>query len=258
MTNSSNFIFKDLPKNKIDLYNDNGYLSLGKTLTDNGLQLVLDDAMREWRKEKGEFREDNSWLQNSLLVNIHRRSDIIRDFYYRGPILHVARQIIGPNIKGATSQLTFKMRGNTKSFGWHQDNGYGELDPYNTITSLTALEKVDEDNGCLRLIPESHKRGQLPIPKRDRENLEQIELDMDDKDAIPLPMEPGETVIFNCWMLHYSRGNFSKERDRRILFLRYADADAVEVYNNGKPRLGKLLSGKTRFREVEKFESEFL
>lgn len=36
-------------------------------------------------------------------------------------------------------------------------------------------------------------------------------------------------------MLHRSGGNTS-QRDRRVLFLRYADADAVEVYNDRKPR----------------------
>jgi hypothetical protein len=55
-------------------------------------------------------------------------------------------------------------------------------------------------------------------------------------------------------MPHKSLGNTS-DRDRRLLFLRYADADAVEVYNNRKPRLGKLVRGKTRFREVEAFEA---
>ena len=69
-------------------------------------------------------------------------------------------------------------------------------------------------------------------------------------------MKAGETLLFHCWTLHQSRGNFSKDRDRRILFMRYADADAVEVYNDRKPRLGKLIRGKTKFSEVATFESD--
>lgn len=38
----------------------------------------------------------------------------------------------------------------------------------------------------------------------------------------------------------------------------YADADAVEVYNNRRPRLGPLLRGATRFPEVASYESNFL
>ena len=68
-------------------------------------------------------------------------------------------------------------------------------------------------------------------------------------------MKAGDALIFGCWMLHKSDGNHSPDRDRRILFLRYADADAVEVYNGRKPRLGRLLRGATRFQEVRDFEA---
>jgi aspartate-semialdehyde dehydrogenase len=36
-----------------------------------------------------------------------------------------------------------------------------------------------------------------------------------------------DSLVFNCWMLHESDGNYAKDRDRRILFLRYADADQI-------------------------------
>ncbi len=253
---SDQFIYQSLSKEQLEFYNEFGYLNLGKTLTDDGVIQMRDQAMLAWNKEKEEFREDKSWLQNSLFVNIHHKAPIIRDFYFKGPLLPIANQIIGPDIKGVTSQLTFKMRGNINPFGWHQDNGYGELDPYNSLTTLTAFEEVDEENGCLRLIPGSHKLGQIPLKHiRDRNNQESIDLEVDESQAIPMPMKPGETLIFHCWTLHYSRGNESKTRDRRILFLRYADANAVEVYNNRNPRLGRLLSGNTRFDEVASYES---
>ncbi|MCG8306660.1 MAG: phytanoyl-CoA dioxygenase family protein [Cytophagales bacterium] len=254
---SNLFKYTVLSEEQLNFYHENGYLSLGKTLSDEGVKQLLDQSMAAWNAEKGAYSDNNSWLQNALLVDIHHKAPLVRDFYFNGPVMEASKQIIGPNIKGATSQLTFKMRGNTKPFGWHQDNGYGELDPFNSITSLTALEEVDEDNGCLRLISGSHKLGQIPLKdERDRSNLESIDMEVDESKAIPMPMKPGETLIFHCWTLHYSQGNFSKTRDRRILFMRYADADAVEVYNGGKPRLGRLLAGDTKFDEVRQFEAE--
>ena len=68
-------------------------------------------------------------------------------------------------------------------------------------------------------------------------------------------MKAGECLVFHCHMLHYSQGNLSVERDRRLMLCRYADADAVEVYNDRRPRLGPLLRGRTRFPEVEAFEA---
>jgi ectoine hydroxylase-related dioxygenase (phytanoyl-CoA dioxygenase family) len=65
---------------------------------------------------------------------------------------------------------------------------------------------------------------------------------------------PGDALIFHCFTLHKFEGNHSPDRDRRVLFLRYADADAVEVYNNRAPRAGKLLRGTTKFDDVRRFE----
>jgi ectoine hydroxylase-related dioxygenase (phytanoyl-CoA dioxygenase family) len=69
-------------------------------------------------------------------------------------------------------------------------------------------------------------------------------------------MKAGEALVFSCWTLHKSDGNHSTTRDRRILFLRYADADAVEVYNDRRPRLGRLVRGSSRFPEVTAFEAD--
>ena len=241
-------------------YAEQGFLHLGRVLTDAGLEAMRTESMAAWRAEKGEFNPAKTWLQNSLLSDIHHRSAVVRDYYYRGPPVDVAQQLIGPNIKGVTSQLTFKMRGNTKAFGWHQDNGYGELEPYNSLTMLTALDDTDESNGCLWIVPASHQRGQIEpgLNLADKQAEKSIELVVDESTAIPVPMQAGEAIVFHCWMLHKSQGNFSPDRDRRILFLRYADADAVEVYNNRRPRIGPLLRGNTKFPEVERFEADIL
>jgi len=241
---------------QLEQYDEQGFLAVGPLLTGEGVAAMRDEVMRAWESVKGPFDPNNTWLENALLPNIHHQSDIVRRFYFSGPLVDIAEQIIGPNIKGATSQLTFKMRGNTKPFAWHQDNGYGELDPYNAITCLTALDDADEENGCLWLVPGSHKTGQFIVAHSlgDKRKSREIALDVDESKAVPMPMRAGESLVFHCHMLHKSDGNRSKNRDRRILFVRYADADAVEVYNSGKPRLGRLVRGTTKFAEVELFE----
>jgi len=157
-----------------------------------------------------------------------------------------------------TSQLTFKMRGNTRAFAWHQDNGYGELDPYNAVTCLTALEDNDEETGCLWVIPGSHKQGQIApgLAAAEKRAQREIALAGDEARARPMPMKAGDCLVFTCWTLHKSGGNFSKDRDRRVLFFRYADADAIEVYNHRRPRLGRVVRGRSRFAEVAAFEQD--
>lgn len=252
------FNYKKLTAEELEKFNDEGFLVIKGVLKPEGLTQMREECMTAWAKEKEAFDPNKSWLQNSLLVNIHHQAPTVRDYYFDGPMVEIATQLIGPNVKGATSQLTFKMKGNTKPFGWHQDNGYGELEPYNALTTLTALDDTDRGNGCLWLIPGSHKQGQIRVTQSDEQKKSQSEIvvEADDSKAVPMEMKAGDALIFNCWMLHKSDGNYSADRDRRILFLRYADADAIEVYNNGKPRLGKLVRGNSKFDEVKQFEAD--
>ena len=252
------FNYRLLTNDELTTFREQGYLVIKNILSDTGLAQMQQECMTAWNEEKVAFDPNKSWLQNSLLVNIHHRSDTVKAYYFDGPLVEIATQLIGPNIKGATSQLTFKMAGNTKPFGWHQDNGYGELEPYTALTTLTALDDTDRGNGCLWLIPGSHKGGQIQVEQtaEQKKNKSEIIVNADDSLAVPMEMKAGDALIFNCWMLHKSDGNYSKDRDRRILFLRYADADAVEVYNDRKPRLGRLVRGTTNFDEVKQFEKD--
>ena len=251
------FIYPEFTSRKVEDYREQGYVHLGPILTAKGLEQIRDQVMQAWVAEKGSFDPEKTWLQNSLLPNIHHLSDLVRTYYFNGPLVDIAAQLIGPNIKAVTSQLTFKMRGNTMPFAWHQDNVYGELDPYNAISCLTALDDADVENGCLRLIPGSHKDGQAHFKhlNGDRSAQRSVELEVDGSGAIPMPMKAGECLFFHCHMLHHSEGNRAKDRDRRLMLFRYADADAVEVYNDRRPRLGRLLRGRTLFPEVEAFEA---
>jgi len=252
------FRYRTLADGELQSYSQNGYLLYGPALTDRGLERMRQECMVQWRAEKGEYDPQGSWLKNALLTDIHHKSTLARQYYFSGPLVDVATQVIRPNIKAATSQLTFKMRGNTQTFAWHQDNAYGELDPYNAILSLTALDDTNEQNGCLWLILGSHGGGQVVDKRTDDQKADQmaIEVDADDDLAIPMELRAGDCLFFHCHVLHKSDGNFAPDRDRRILFMRYADADAVEVYQHRRPRLGRLLRGSTRFDEVDRYDSE--
>lgn len=253
------FIYRSLSDEQVQSFHDQGYIEFGRLLTDRGLALMCEEAMEEWNEENREFDESQTWLKNSLLTNIHKRSNLIRRYYFHGPFVGVAEQLVGPNLKGVTSQLSFKLRGNIKLAPWHQDNGYGELDPYTAITCITALDDTDTESGCLWIIPHGHRLGQIDVSDqltvKSKEAMVEVSIEVDEANAIPIPMKAGDGLIFHGWMPHKSLGNTS-DRDRRLLFLRYADADAVEVYNNRKPRLGKLIRGNTRFSEVEEYEAD--
>ena len=252
------FNYRRLSPEELESYSDQGFVLLDDVLTGQGVIEMRDQCMSFWSSQKEDYDPEGSWLKNMLLDNAHHHCPIVRNYYFEGPLVDIAEQLIGPNVKGVTAQLTFKLRGNKKRVHWHQDNVYGELSPYNAITCLTALDKSDEANGCLWIAPGSHKDGQrrAGFTEEERAALIEIELKPDDSDAIPMPMDPGQCLVFSCWTYHRSDGNNSTDRDRRILFIRYADADSVEVYNQNRPRLGRVVRGSSRYPEVADFETE--
>jgi hypothetical protein len=251
------FKYRRLSESEIRSYEEDGFLVLDEVLTPLGLERMRGEAMAAWEKEHADYDPAKSWLQNQLLADVHHHSKTIRDYYFDGPLVDVAEQLVSPNLKAVTAQLTFKLPGNTKVANWHQDNNYGELDPYNAMSCLTALDDADTGNGCLWVLPRSHRSGQrLQRTLQDRLERKVVRMKIDHTEGRPISMKAGQCLIIHCWMLHKSEGNHSKDRSRRVLFLRYADADAVEVYNDNQPRLGRLVRGQTRFPEVAAFEAE--
>ena len=236
-----------------------GYVVLRGLLSEHEADALCSDAMVAWAATKTGVSklepETQTWLQSSLLPDVHHHSRRIRDFYWSGPLIDIASTLIGShNIKGATAQLTFKLKGNTKAFGWHQDNGYGHLEPYSSVSCLVALDDTHEENGCLRVVPGSSHGGQLTALTAEMKKAGvELVVEVDESTSIPVPMRKGDVLIMHCHTLHASGPNRT-DAHRRLLFLRYADADAVEVFNEGKPRLGRLVCGTTRFPEVESFE----
>ena len=138
---------------------------------------------------------------------------------------------------------------------------YGQLEPYTSLSTLTALDACTAENGAVVLLPGAHKRGQVLAASYDAQRAKTasqgadvIKTEVDTSGARQLELAAGQVLIMHCHMLHASPPNLS-EHPRRVLFQRYADADATEVYNDGAPRLGRLVYGRTRFREVDEFEA---
>ena len=76
---------------------------ISQILTEKGLALFRKQCVEVWDAEKKGYDADATWLENSLLTDIHHQAAIVRDYYFRGPLVDIAEQLIGPNIKGATS-----------------------------------------------------------------------------------------------------------------------------------------------------------
>lgn len=239
------FSDSEIGDGKIAGFREQGFFTC-ELLAGESLAAVRAEVDRLWSSANKHYDPGQSWLKNSLINGVHKESAVMREVLYRNPLIDVMTRLIGPNIKAASNQLAFKQPGDARAFDWHQDNGYGTLAPELNVTCWLALDDVTEENGCLWVIPGSHKRGLIGHDaERESERVARIE---DAERAAPVLMRAGECLVFHGSLLHMSKGNHAN-KIRRAYFFRYADADAVEV-KTGQPRIGKLLRGTSKFSEV--------
>ena len=114
---------------------------------------------------------------------------------------------------------------------WHQEYPYN-LTSDNAVTLWLPLVDVDEVNGCLRLVPGSHRLGALPVRVHDALNTrrnanETLEIDgleaiLARHAALAVPAAAGDALVFHTFLLHRSQPNRS-QATRWTLQARYFD-----------------------------------
>jgi ectoine hydroxylase-related dioxygenase (phytanoyl-CoA dioxygenase family) len=109
-------------------------------------------------------------------------------------------------------------------FPWHQEGLYwenGAEDLESLVSTLTYLDESSKENGCLWVIPGSHKSGNLQGLK-DRGVLGALYTDVDliDGEAVPTELPAGSVLYFHRDLVHGSQTNRS-DHSRRVFVVAY-------------------------------------
>lgn len=215
-------------------YREQGWLRLGR---------VVDDAeLAALRAEEERFRLRVAYggpSNQTLFVNVQlcARSAPVRRFCVEGAHVPAVVQLLGPNVCFTHQQFVTKLpdRGEQRSdIPFHQDDGYGRLDPPLDLTLWVALVDTDQRNGCLWIVPGSHRAGLLPHDQAGVNPL--LREAAAPQDAVAVPMRAGEGVAFTGLTLHGSGPNHS-DTARPSLFVRYCDPHVKMVSEGGRPVL---------------------
>ncbi len=114
----------------------------------------------------------------------------------------------------------------------HQDGFYFMLDPCDAVTMWFALDRVDEENGCVRYIPGSHRRGMRPHARTNTLGFSQGIVDYPTEEdrvrEFPVPASPGDLLVHDAMTIHRADGNRSHDRSRRALGFVYYSQRARE------------------------------
>jgi hypothetical protein len=138
-------------------------------------------------------------------------------------ILDRVEEILGPDLVLWAMFAWYKEPRTEKRIPWHQDASYWPLEPKLNVTAWLALDHCDPDNGCLRVIPGTHRAAIDHVAVDDTTSWFNKGADpaaVDERQARDLVLQPGEFVLFNEGTLHGSEPNRSA-RPRLALSLRY-------------------------------------
>jgi phytanoyl-CoA hydroxylase len=107
---------------------------------------------------------------------------------------------------------------------WHQDKAYFEIDLDAPVVGVwIALDEATAENGCMHVIPGSHRDG--PVVHFDRRDWQICDTDVQVDEDVMVPLEPGGVLLFDGLMHHGTPPNESTDL-RRALQFHYTAADA--------------------------------
>jgi len=220
----------DLTRDELEQFDREGYVFLGRVLTDDeraALQRRLDQIMlgtvryeglRAQSHRLGTISDGDAWDSTLAYRKIGclYLDDLFLTYFQKPLFRNIARHFIGADV-ALQRDMLFNNYPHEGGIGFHQDGGENwnrAYDPDPVITIWTALDCATVRNGCVQVIPGTHK---TLIP------LAQVSDVVSRHSTVPLEVEAGEAILLHNWTLHGSERNESEE-PRRAVTVCYCDA----------------------------------
>lgn len=152
-------------------------------------------------------------------------------------VLDAVEAVLGPDLLVHPVSIFSKHPRTADFVSWHQDGYYWGLDAPRLTSAWIALTPSNPENGCLRVVPGSHRVDRLP--HRDRpyspDNLLasglEIAVDVAESDALDVTLAPGEMSLHHVNIVHGSNPNQSD--GKRIGFaIRYVAPEVRQALDH--------------------------
>lgn len=219
-----------------------GFVVVEDLVSPAELAAIINDAAKFAR---GEYRvlnlpelpvdaSDDEALQQILAIHHpHWVSELARAMIVHQGIVDVLQQITGAHlphwdgsVKCCQSILFVKGPG-MPGQAWHQDERYIPTRDRSLVGAWIALDDATIENGCLWVVPGSHRNGYF-WPTRDHGDSYEYDpsdqaYGFDESEGIPVEVKAGSVVFFNGYTLHRSLRNRTQGY-RRALVNHYLNA----------------------------------
>ena len=236
-------IHESMTPEAVDSFSENGFALLGGALSPDEVAEINAEAVRLCRGELGEigavephdFDDDGSdaaVLRRYLCIHYpHKMSEVALRALKNPRIVDALVSVIGADVKAMQSMLFIKSEGRPGQ-AWHQDEFFIPTRDRSLTAVWIALDDATIENGCLWVLPGSHRRGVL-YPAREQVDprfdctTEAYDFPYTDEQSVPVEVPAGTAVIFNGYLLHRSLQNSGRHGYRRALANHYMSAESL-------------------------------
>lgn len=166
-------------------------------------------------------------VDQGVLYDLYQRFPSFQPLASNPVILDTLEEELGPNIFMYENSLVYKPRGKRNGVPFHQDFISRPHEPIKYIVWM-AFDRITEENGCLRVIPGSHKIGFLKWHRVKGETHHDriVPGQFRPEEASNVLMEPGDVLIFNMLLIHGSNEAHS-DAPRRAYRVSYQGFDSI-------------------------------
>lgn len=225
-------------------YNESGFQIIHKFLNNEFIDRLKTNLVAMTPKVNVPGSK-SAWGYGNLI------NDLNFDFIYNHQyLIKILNEIHGPNLFINHLMVVNKVAWIGPDVEWHQE--VANIDTYAAGISrdrwadfsqvFIALDPHTIDNGCLKIIPSSHKLGFMEhqdcinshLNHKRRLTTESLEIAFSKYGIINVEMEPGDALFFNHLLMHGSSNNTSPiNRMSLLIQARGFELDKDEkVFNN--------------------------
>jgi phytanoyl-CoA hydroxylase len=228
-----------LTKQQIEEYHEKGYLGLEHVLSAaevEELRAVTDEFVEKSRQltdHTGEFDLEPDHTPEFPKVRRLKKPHKIHQTYaktLRHPaMLEIASALVGTYAMHSNgTKLNMKSEGIGSPVHWHQDWAFYPHTNDDLLAFGVAIDDMTRENGCLLVIPGSHK-GRIYDHHLDGHFCGAVtEPDFDDSAAEAIEIKAGGISIHHVRTLHASLPNISA-KPRRLLLQQYCAGDSIPL-----------------------------
>ncbi len=190
----------------------------------------LEEIDREIDRLLDEPGNDAGGIHPTWIFKIHQKSEMAARFAEDARLVALVADVVRPGLAIHSTKLVPKPPRSNDVCHWHQDEAfYFRPDDPETFSRTrmsvwVPLHSAHEQNGCLWVVPGSHKWGIDPYHMADTGQCRKV-IDREayaNEHAIPLPVAAGSVVLFSAWTWHHSKNN-ATDTVRRAFIVSYQE-----------------------------------